>query len=122
MFMGYCSKEHLPKRFRLLNYLKVSTIALKTFNDIDIFTALPRGSYVQLIERIEEWYVLYSQIECGEVQEGGALDEFNITTENNKEDLDKANLAYYKEVNQYFMDNQEEELKEFTYFHVFEAL
>ncbi|MEA5134992.1 MAG: hypothetical protein VB035_02510 [Candidatus Fimivivens sp.] len=119
MLMGYCSKEHLPKRFRLLIYLDVAMIAVKKFNGIDIFNVLPSGTYPQLIKRIEQWYVIYTKTERGEVQEGGSFDESDTTTENNKEELDEAHLAYYEEVNRYYMDRLDEELKRFTYFYVF---
>ncbi|MBE5991913.1 MAG: hypothetical protein E7247_05895 [Paenibacillaceae bacterium] len=116
----YKLEEHLPKRFRLQNYIKVAELATKHFNRISLFRDFnERQQFEQVIIRFEEWYVLYTKIKSGELKEGGGLDETDTTVENNREQLDGVHISYYSMVNQYYLQKLPQELKNFTYFKIY---
>lgn len=109
----YRLEEHLPKRFRLQKYLEVAILATEKLNNIKLFKNIEdKKIYYSVTKRFEEWYILYTNLQ----QE---VDANYKTIENNKNELDNMHMDYYNKVDEYYMKNLPEELKDFTYFIVY---
>lgn len=115
----YTLQEHLPKRYRLQNYLKVAGLATKKFNGMNIdFYNEPQ--FEKVVRRFEEWYVVYTKAKSGEMKEGDKLDITDTTVENNREELDEDHEVYYLLVDLYYLAELPRELKDFTYCEVYD--
>lgn len=114
MYMGaenrvssdYKKSRHLPLRFRLESIIRTMLVAYEGFNR-KISSEIPFEIYMQVAIRIEEWVNLFMFNQYNP--------KVNISIQNNQNDLDSSHREYYYEVEKYYLNKLELELKDYSY-------